>query len=181
MKKIMITLFVISMLAVSVGFVFAAKPDNVGTCILANNDVVATGFDEYGYNRCAHQFVGTGMSWCMGKFGNAAWCEANYGPWGDDKLKMKWNAEWDRGNVEDWNDGPYDAYLDNQWNGMVPSGSGETWHYMIKWIDGCGPDESPTNDGGYCIWGQFEVIMSHGTVGGEHIWDTHAIPSGYGA
>jgi len=54
------------------------------------------------------------------------------------------------------------------------------WHYKIKWV---GPEleNSPCwVEGGYPIWGQFEVIMDHGTAGGEHIWYTHAIPSGYG-
>lgn len=29
-------------------------------------------------------------------------------------------------------------------------------------------------------WGQFEVIFSQGIAAGEHSWETHALPSGYG-
>ena len=92
---------------------------------------------------------------------------------------MKWNAEWDRGNQEGWIDDHYDAWIDNQWNGQVPNGSGENWHYKIKWIGSCGATGTPTGDGGYCIWGQFEVVMSQGTMANEHFWDAHAKPAGY--
>lgn len=138
--------------------------------------VVAKGFDEFGYNRDARVFVGTGSSWCEagGSFPNCL------GIYSNDKLKMKWNAEWDRGNAEGWTDSNYDAWLDNNWNGQVPSGSGETWQYKIKWDEGCRDNNIPSTDGGYCIWGQFEVILSHGTVANEHFWDAHAIPTGFG-
>lgn len=36
-------------------------------------------------------------------------------------------------------------------------------------------------EGGYYVWGQFEVIMDQGTDTTGHIWYTHAIPTGYGA
>ncbi len=141
------------------------------------------GFDEFGYNRTARLFNGTGLSWCMGKLG---WTEEQcrshpaYGPYSDDKLVMKWNAEWDRGNAESWGSPPYDAWCDNQWNGMAPGGSGETWHYKTVWYGPCGPYGTPLPEGGYCIWGQFQVVMSHGTFENAHFWDAHAIPSGHG-
>jgi len=93
---------------------------------------------------------------------------------------MKWNAEWDRDNNEGWSKPPYDAWENNEWNGMVPRGSGEIWHYKIIWVGSEGSQY--WREGGYPIWGQFEVIMSHGVAGGEHIWETlgHAIPTGYG-
>ncbi|MBC7233623.1 MAG: hypothetical protein H5T68_10345 [Chloroflexi bacterium] len=62
----------------------------------------------------------------------------------------------------------------------MPGGSGETWHYKIIWV---GPEleNSPYwREGGYAIWGQFEVIFSHGTVANEHFWDAHANPAGFG-
>lgn len=144
------------------------------------------GFDEFGYNRIADNFVGTGMSWCMGKVGNASWCESYLGGYADDKLKMTWNDEWNRGNEDGWDDpdGYYGAWTDNLWNGMGPNGSGETWHYRYRWIGDCGADRTPTPNGGYCIWGQFEVISSHGTYGDSghmiHLWDVSATPGGYG-
>ncbi len=118
----------------------------------------------------------------MAKYDDVVKCEADMGPWGNDRLKMKWNAEWDRGNYEGWNDPDgYRAWEDNQWNGMVPGGSGETWHYKIKWIGPCGPDYTPLPSGGYCLWGQFEVTMDHGTSrSAGHSWWTHARPTGYG-
>lgn len=128
-----------------------------------------------GYNWKANVFVGTGMQWCMQKFDNEAWCTSYLGPYADDKLKMKWNAEWNRGNDKGWDNPPYDAWLDNQWNGMFSGGSGEVWHYKIKWV----PD--PENSE-YPIWGQFETLMDHGTV--KHVgheWWGHVIPSGYGS
>jgi hypothetical protein len=89
--------------------------------------------------------------------------------------------------TEAWDDARFhnaswtcDAWEDNEWNGKVPGGSGETWHYKIVWV---GPEleDSPCwRDGGYEIWGEFDVIMSHGTVANEHFWDAHAIPTGYG-
>ncbi len=141
------------------------------------------GFDQYGYNNQARLFNGTGMSWCMGKVGNAAWCEAYLGSSANDRLVMKWTADWDRGNQENWNNPPYSkAWTNNQWNGMVPGGSGTVWHYKISWIGPCGADGTALSNGGYCIWGQFEVLMDQGsTRGAGHEWFAHASPGGYGA
>ena len=137
----------------------------------------AGGFDEFGYNDKARVFVGLADGVDRNLDGTI-WGDPTYA---NDHLKMKWTAEWDRGNDEGWADpAGYDgAWTDNQWNGMVPGGSGETWHYRIKWIGACGAYGTPTPDGGYCIWDQFEVVLSHGTYGGEHIWDVLAKPAGY--
>jgi hypothetical protein len=92
---------------------------------------------------------------------------------------MKWSKAWDEAR---FHDAPWtcDAWEDNEWNGKVPGGSGEVWHYKIVWV---GPEleDSPCwRDGGYAAWGQFEVILSQGTVANEHIWETLANPAGYG-
>lgn len=138
------------------------------------------GFDQYGYNYTARLFNGTGSQWCQKK-GLADDC---LGIYSNDKLVMKWNAEWDRGNKENWLTPPYDAKLDNEWNGLGNTGgSGSVWHYKIKWVGPCGLDYTKLPDGGYCIWGQFETIMDQGkdpSVGPGHIWFAHAKPSGYG-
>ena len=139
------------------------------------------GFDDSGYNRTARIFNGTAMEWCMEKVGNVAWCEDYLGESAIDKLIMKWNAEWDRGNAEDWGNPPYNAWENNQWNGKVPGGSGDVWHYKIVWVGACGADGTPIDNGGYCIWGQFEVLSDHGTADGVHTWLTHAKPNGYGS
>jgi hypothetical protein len=137
---------------------------------------LAGGFDEFGYNYKARIFVGTADGVDRSLDG-AVWGDPTYA---NDQLVMRWNAEWDRGNDEGWESPPYDAWTINEWNGMMPDGSGETWHYSIQWSAECADGETPS-DGGYCIWGQFEVILSHGTVYGEHIWDVIAKPAGLGA
>lgn len=135
------------------------------------------GFDDLGYNRTARIFNGAAD-------GVDGTLDGTYYGWADyaaDHLKMKWNAEWDRGNAEGWSDpNGYRAWIDNQWNGKVPGGSGETWHYRIKWVGACGAAGTPTGTGGYCIWGQFEVVLSHGTSANQHFWDAHAVPAGFG-
>ena len=149
----------------------------------SNRNLAAAGgaFDTYGYNRTARIFNGTGSSWCTAG-GQAADCVGIYSP---DKLVMKWTADWDRGNDEDWGVPPYsDAWIDNEWNGKgVKDGSGAVWHYKIKWVGPCGADLTPLPDGGYCIWGQFETIMDQGVdpnAGPGHIWYAKALPNGYG-
>ncbi len=139
------------------------------------------GFDQYGYNVTARIFNGTGSSWCLAKGGTAN-CLGIYSP---DQLVMKWNAEWDRGNDENWSDpnGYHGAWTDNEWNGKCAGCSGEVWHYKTVWVGACGADGAPLPDGGYCIWGQFEVVMDQGTdpnAGPGHIWLAHATPNGYG-
>lgn len=140
----------------------------------------ATGFDSYGYNRTARVFNGTAMGWCMGKMGNEAYCTGYLGKYINDKIVMKWNAEWDRGNTEGWSKPPYKAWENNEWNGKVADGSGEVWHYKIVWVGPC-TEGAKLPSGGYCIWGQFATIMDQGTAGGGHSWNAHGIPSGYGA
>lgn len=165
-------------LALIVGFVVGNNGFQFGK---GNVEGTSTGFDQYGYNRTARVFNGTGTSWCEAK-GLASDCMGIYSP---DKLVMKWNAEWDRGNAEGWQDtNGYNAWEDNQWNGKVPGGSGANWHYKIVWVGPCGKDGTELPNGGYCIWGQFEVLTDHGqdpNIGPGHLWFAHASPAGYGA
>jgi len=163
MKKL---LFSIAMMIV---FGFSSSP------ALAEKPTI-TGFDQFGYNRTARIFNGTGSTWCREQ-GKSESCLGEYSP---DKLIMKWNAEWDRGNDEDWANPPYYAWENNEWNGMK-DGSGEVWHYKIVWVGPCGADSTLLEDGGYCLWGQFEVLSDHGKDSDGHLWLTHAIPNGYGA
>lgn len=161
MKKILSLLFAIVI-------VFAAVPAFAAS---------GNGFNENGYNYKARIFNGPadGVDKVLdGK----VWGDPTYA---NDHLVMKWNAEWNRGNAEGWTNGPYDAWENNEWNGAVPGGSGEVWHYKIKWV-GSELEASPYwVPGGYAVWGQFEVIMDQGTADGVHIWYAHGIPSGYGA
>lgn len=138
------------------------------------------GFDEFGYNYKARIFNGTGESWSLAKG-----LPADYlGVYSNDKLIMKWNAEWDRGNAENWTNPPYGAWENNEWNGNVKGGSGAVWHYKIIWVGDYTTYPSLIPEGAYGIWGQFAVIMDHGkdpSYGPGHLWFAHAIPTGYGA
>lgn len=152
-----------------------------GTCTVPIGGVltdVSTGFDQSGYNRCARIFNGTYSSWCVER-GASTDCVGIYSP---DKLLMKWNAEWDRGNAEKWNNPPYSAWLSNEENGKA-GGSGAVWHYKYQWVGACGADYTPIADGGYCIWGQFEVLMDQGldpSYAPGHQWFARANSNGYG-
>lgn len=134
------------------------------------------GFDEFGYNYNARIFVGPadGVDRVLdGKvLGNPTYAK--------DLLIMKWSKAWDDAM---FHGGPWipEAWEDNEWNGRVPGGSGEVCHYKIIWV-GPGLENSPYwREGGYDIWGQFEVIMDQGTYPDEgHIFYAHAIPCGYG-
>lgn len=181
MKRVfLVVVLVIFMLAIATP-AFADKPsgfDNEGN---ATGLVGDAGFDQYGYNRTARIFSGTAWNWCMEKVGDITWCTSYLGPYAQDKLVMKWNAEWDRGTAENWSNPPYDAWENNEWNGKVPGGSGEVWHYKIVWYGSCGENLTKLPNGGYCIWGQFATIMDQGTTfDNVHMWLAHGLPSGYG-
>jgi len=161
-------LLVLAVLLITIGMVTAAKPADKG-------------FDEYGYNYNARILIGKAEGVDRNLDGTV-WGDPTYA---NDHLVMKWSKAWDdaRFHGADWTP---DAWLDNEWNGNVPGGSGEVWHYKVKWVGTpCDETNQYWVDGGYCIWGQFEVIMSHGTVPENghpgHIWEVLAIPPGYGA
>ena len=159
---------------------FASALVTFSTVLLSVILATGAGFDEYGYNRTASVFVGTGSSWCEAK----GLSDSCLGIYSNDQLVMKWDKEWDRGNAEGWNKPPYKAWTDNEWNGAFPGGSGAVWHYKIVWVGECGLDGTILANGGYCIWGQFEVIMDQGidpNIGPGHYFFAHANPAGYGA
>lgn len=156
MKKIFALILVVAMLAITATTAFA-------------------GFDDFGYNDVAGIFNGPADGTDRVLDG-MVWGDPTYA---NDHLVMKWSKAWDEAKYDgaEWTP---DAWIDNEWNGMVPGGSGEVWHYKIVWV---GPELSNSpywRDGGYPIWGQFEVIFSQGTADG-HFWDTHAKPAGYGS
>ena len=131
------------------------------------------GFDEFGYNYNARVFVGPADGVDRNLDGKV-WGDPTYA---NDHLVMKWSKAWDdaRFHGAAWT---RDAWCTNHWNGNVPGGSGEVWHYKIIWV---GPELEGSPywvPGGYAIWGQFEVIFSHGTVANEHFWEAHAVPTG---
>jgi hypothetical protein len=150
-----------------------------GSCTLADGTTATTGFDQYGYNRCAGIFNGTGTSWSIEQG-----LPADYlGAYAPDKLVMKWNAAWDACNALGTAEACAGAWTNNEWNGMVPGGSGAVWKYKMQWVGPCGADGTPLTDGGYCIWGVYEVLMDQGrdpSYGPGHFWFAHAKPNGYG-
>ncbi len=134
------------------------------------------GFDQFGYNYTARVFVGPadGVDRILD---GAVWGDPKYA---NDHLVMKWSKGWDdaRFHGEPWTT---DAWEDNEWNGKVEGGSGEVAHYKIIWVGGPKPEDSPYwREGGYAIWGQFEVILDQGVIDREHYWLAHARPTGYG-
>ncbi|MBI3567815.1 MAG: hypothetical protein HY084_06380 [Gemmatimonadetes bacterium] len=155
----------------------SASAKGGGSCQLANGNSANQGFDQYGYNRCAHLFNGTFAGYCAAR-GAAPDCG---GVDGSTTLIMKWNEEWDRGNATSWNDGPYDAYLDNETRGHYLDGTAFSEHFKTRWDAGCVASGGVVStNGGSCIWGAFEVLMDQGTEAGAHVWWTKLTPAGYG-
>ena len=141
------------------------------------------GFDQYGYNLTARIFNGTLSQWCAKK-GITDPTTCGYYGFGsvNDQLIMKWNADWDRGNAENWSKPPYNAWVDNEWNGKVTNGSGYVWHYKIVWVGDYSANPKLIPAGAYGIWGQFAVIMDQGTSPtGSHTSFALGNPAGYGA
>jgi len=139
------------------------------------NHAGGRGFDQFGYNYTARIFVGPADG-VDRKLDDLVWGDPTYAR---DHLKMSWSKAWDDARFHGGSWTCY-AHVDNQWNGQVPGGSGEVWHYRIVWV-GTELDASPCwREGGYPIWGEFEVIMSHGTVANQHFWEAHAVPTGFG-
>jgi hypothetical protein len=128
-------------------------------------------FDEFGYNHDAMMFIGTGDSWDRTIDGtyNGDPTLAN------DRLTMRWNAEWARGMEESWSDpnGYAGAWLSNTWNGNVPGGSGELASYKFTWVEGCTTGER-VDRAGTCIRDQFAMLVDSEGSSGEQLWTTYA-------
>ncbi|MBI4099618.1 hypothetical protein HY440_01280 [Candidatus Microgenomates bacterium] len=154
-----------------------------GLALFAGPTFAAGGFDANGYNNTARLFNGTLLQWCTARSIDPSSCPGYGFGSNSDRIVMKWNAEWDRGKGEDWASPPYNAWTNNEWNGKVDGGSGFVWHYKIAWYaPDCGPDLSPLPNGGYCIWGQFAVIMDQGVdPTSTHTMFALGSPAGYGA
>ncbi len=150
----------------------------IAMLVLAMGSVaIAGGFDQYGYNYNARLFEGKADGVDRNLDGTV-WGDATYAK---DHLVMKWSKAWDdaRFNGGAWTT---DAWTDNEWNGKVKGGSGAVWHYKIQWVGTC-TDGEYFDDGGYCVWGEFEVLMDQGSdpnLGDGHMWFAHAKSNGYG-
>jgi hypothetical protein len=147
-------------------------------CVLTLPSVAMAsgGFDQFGYNYQARIFQGKADGVDRSLDGTV-WGDPTYA---NDHLVMKWSKAWDdaRFHGAPWTP---DAWVTNEWNGMVPGGSGVTEHVKVVWIGGdCGVDGTPLPDGGYCIWGQFETIMDQGMGPNGHYVYAHVVPNGLG-
>jgi hypothetical protein len=146
-----------------------------------------TGFNQYGYNYGARIFNGSFNQWCQEAFSTTtSACDSILGNYANDKLIMKWNAQWDACNANGYNNPTYclGAWVDNEFNGKFPGGSGEIWHYKIIWVGSAEQNSPYWLPGGYPVWGNYEVVMDQGSdpnIGPGHMWFTLAAPNGYGA
>ncbi len=138
------------------------------------------GFDQFGYNNAARVFVGTYTGYCVAGGGTVSSCSSS--PYANDRLVMKWNAAWDACNAHGYDNPAYcaGAWVDNEWNGMVPGGSGTTEHYKIIWVGSQGENSPYWKAGGASVWGNYEILMDQGMTDGVHYWNTHSTPNGYG-
>jgi len=148
----------------------------VGLLAYSNSAVrAAGGFDQYGYNYKARIFGGAADGVDRANDGTV-WGDPTYA---NDHLVMKWSKAWDDAR---FNNAPWtpDAWVDNEWNGMGPDGSGTMEHVKIIWVGPSLESSIYWRPGGYAIWGEFEVIMDQGNFGNGHEWFAHAVPTGYG-
>ena len=134
------------------------------------------GVDEFGYNYQARLFNGPADGVDRNLDGTV-WGDPDYA---NDHLVMKWSKGWDDARFHGGEWGP-SAWETNEWSGMSPGGSSEVWHYKIIWVGPGGESSQYWREGGRLIWGQFEVIMSHGVTDGQHSWEFPVVaPCGFG-
>jgi len=136
----------------------------------------AGGFDQYGYNYVARVFSGPadGVDRVLD---DTVWGDPTYAR---DHLVMKWSKGWDdaRFGGAPWTTA---AWLDNEWNGNVPGGSGWTEHFKAVWVGPCSTGAA-LPDGSYCLWGEFAAIFDRGMDPSHSPWMlAKASPAGYGA
>jgi hypothetical protein len=140
--------------------IFALIMTAVFMLAIATPAFAAGGFNEYGYNYGARIFVGPadGVDKVLD---GAVWGDPTYA---NDHLVMKWNAQWD--NCNDVGNNSVDACLGawttNEWNGMNPDGSQSVWHYKMIWVGSGSTASAYWQEGGYPIWGNYEVIQDFG-------------------
>lgn len=151
-------------------------PAEAKELVIVSTPTTADAFDEFGYNDVANIFNGAADGVDRALDGKV-WGDPTYA---NDHLVMKWNRAWETCNANRTPANCTGAWINNEWNGQVEGGSGESWHYKIVWVGSCGAAGTPRPDGSYCIWNEYAVLMSQGSVDGTHFWDAHAKPNGLG-
>ena len=136
------------------------------------------GFDEFGYNDSARIFVGLADGVDRNLDGTV-WGDPTYA---NDHLVMKWNAAWDACNDNGYDDPDFclGAWTTNEWNGMNPDGSWSNWHYKIIWVGSAAEASAYWVEGGYSVWGNYEVLSDQGVDANGHQVYAHGIPNGLG-
>ena len=136
------------------------------------------GFDEYGYNDSARIFVGPADGVDRNLDGTV-WGDPTYA---NDHLVMKWNAAWDACNDNGYDDPDFclGAWTTNEWNGMNPDGSWSNWHYKIIWVGSAAEASAYWVEGGYSVWGNYEVLSDQGVDANGHQVFAQGIPNGLG-
>jgi hypothetical protein len=178
MKKLLFASLLLTLLIIpsTVGAQPPCKKDGTcttiqdGTLLTSDGNVIATGYDDWGYNYQAHLFNGT---YCDA-YRDAAWCQ----PYVDVKLAMKWNDAW-MSNKDCDGDGLLDRHYG--FDSYIGSGAWETNHQSGEYIG---------EDGQVCKWNYFVKIVAapadavldggtwyaaDGTEIGPSIWGEFAI------
>jgi hypothetical protein len=180
MRRLSAIVFALALVLAVSATAVAAKPGGYDDNGNVTSQVADTGFNENGYNYNARIFSGPadGVDKVLdGK----VWGDPTYAA---DRLVMKWNAAWDACNANGYDDATYcaGAWTTNEWNGMVPGGSGWTEHVKIIWV-GSQANHGLTYwvEGGTRIWGNYEVIFDQGrSADNVHAFWAHGIPAGLG-
>jgi hypothetical protein len=199
MKKIILSLLIVSFLICSIGLVMAKKDSCVTiqskNLLTSDGRVITPGYDEWGYNYQARMFNG---GYCDA-YRDASWCQ----DYKEDNLIMKWNDAWlDNKDCND--DGLLDRYYgfesyigSGAWLTNHMSGEYEQneelckWTYFTKIV--AAPEDAVAVDGvwysaegieiGPVIWGAFATIqeISNDPCAEEHgiIYNSPS-PTGFG-
>ncbi len=139
----------------------------------------AGGFNSYGYNYGARIFSGPADG-ADNVLDGTVWGDPTYAA---DHLVMKWNSAWDACNANGYDNPKYcaGAWTTNDWNGKVPGGSGWVEHVKIIWVGSAAESSAYWVNGGYSLWGNYEVISDR-AMDPDHVKFIFAAgkPSGLG-
>ena len=144
--------------------------------VITCSNVATNGFNECGYNYKARVFSGLADG-VDRKLDGMVWGDSTFA---NDHLVMKWNAAWDACNANGYDNPVFckGAWTTNEWNGMGPNGSATSDHVKIIWVGSAGIASPYWVSGGWSIWNNYEVIMDHGIIDGQHFIWTKATPNG---
>ncbi len=108
-------------------------------------------------------------------------CEINvdlcFTKYANDHLLLQWNTAYDTCRLGGSCEG---AWLMVKWNGMIPTGSGELWHYKIDYRGAICPIGVILPDGSSCYGNGFVILSSQGRIDGQHLVLAKAVSNGLG-